>query len=548
MPFNTDLTVPQGEYSPGLTTNPLGLANSVMDLQSRALQQQQQGLDIQKSQLGLGLLQKELNARTIFGQTMANAKTAEDGLKSAYANPDLAPYIGEWANQVRQGLLTTQQYENESLKGTQSGFETVLKAAAAAADSGDEKTIAAAISGGAAQLPPHIRAQTMGAMQDVVKSWTNGAPDNTPDAPTARGDYIKNQIINWGLTHQVSPETVQAILGKPGMQETPTGYQPYVQAPVQKGGGVTLAGPEIPKGLGPQRDTSTGTEFPAVSGPNIGTQNPNAVQKVLQQFPPPKDLAGDGKPLISDPTAYITHPLNSAGQAMLNPVDKEGASKALERFQSDGAEKFAHAQDGMARAVQMDADMDRLNKDPAGWQSSGPLGDLRNSLASFAQKFAEITKQPLPFDAQNIASWESFAKNTMPAALDMVAQSLGQQREAATTIQSSMRSVPSIENTYLGGKLVNTAMMALFQRAMDERAVVDYQRKVNGGDIQQAELLFNKEHPATEYARQALAKFGLIEKDGVAQFPDKASLVNAVRHGWVKPNEAMKIKTELGFN
>jgi hypothetical protein len=111
-----------------------------------------------------------------------------------------------------------------------------------------------------------------------------------------------------------------------------------------------------------------------------------------------------------------------------------------------------------------------------------------------------------------------------------------------------MKSVPTIENTYLGGKLLTSSMEAMFDRAIDQRNYIDYVRKINGGDIQGATEDFNREHPAEHYAENVLHQFGLVTgPGGGAEFPNKAALMNAVSRGLVTRDDARKIKAAQGF-
>jgi hypothetical protein len=555
VPIDTDLTVPQPEQSNALS-NPLGLISGVMGIRGQAIEQQNQQLQGGILQQQQSLIQKQMYARQKFGEILAAAPTLDAGMSTASQDKDVAPYVTQEYGQMREGMLANQQLQNEVQTGATSGYDNLLKGLATSG--GDPDRFNASLKAGLDLMSPTARARAVEATGDMVTSLTAGLPKD----PAARSAAFQARVVGWGVAHGMSRETVQAIYGQPGTTDTGNVVLPTMTAPAQgtmsgtPGGTVSPVGPAISKGLAPERRAvGTGTgEYPAVAPAQVG-QPPSAVPTgspqaaaLLSANPPPKALAGDGKPLIANPASHVTTTFDRAGQPTIVGPNKEGANQRITDFEGEKSlNEFNLANTGKATATSMDQAFDNLAKG-GGWQVPGFAGNARNAIAAFGDTFAQITGEPLPFEPSKVTSWEMLNKYSMPLALSQLTQSLGVQKEAAQTIQSMMKSVPTIENTYLGGKLLTAGVSAMFDRSIDERNYIDYVRKINGGDIQGAAEKFNAEHPAQQYAENVLSKFGLVTgPGGGARFPDKAALMKAVQSGLVTREDARKIKAAQGF-
>src|ERR1700728_536295 len=133
MPVDTNLTVEPPEQSGGFLANPLGLVSGIMGIRGQAIQQQNEQLQGGILQQNLDVLQRQVAARAKYGQIMAHASTLEAGNQAALADPDVAPFAGEWIAQNRAGLASLQEYENAAQTGATSGLQVIAKAAGAAA-------------------------------------------------------------------------------------------------------------------------------------------------------------------------------------------------------------------------------------------------------------------------------------------------------------------------------------------------------------------------------------------------------------------------------
>src|SRR5262245_38157333 len=90
-----------------------------------------------------------------------------------------------------------------------------------------------------------------------------------------------------------------------------------------------------------------------------------------------------------------------------------------------------------------------------------------------------------------------------------VNQFFGAAREAATVIQSSMAAVPGINNTFLGGQLVNRMIEVMAQRTLDEQVFKERWFNANRGDLRGADMAFSKQHDIGELTQSVLSEFGM---------------------------------------
>jgi hypothetical protein len=119
-------------------------------------------------------------------------------------------------------------------------------------------------------------------------------------------------------------------------------------------------------------------------------------------------------------------------------------------------------------------------------------------------------------------------------------QFLGGSREAAETIKRIATTVPSIENSYLGGKLIIAGIRASNQRLMDERAFLNswVADPKHGGNLLGAAEAFNARAPASDYANKELDSFGL-KPDGT--FKSLEDLVSMQKRGLMTPRQIRDI-------
>jgi len=115
---------------------------------------------------------------------------------------------------------------------------------------------------------------------------------------------------------------------------------------------------------------------------------------------------------------------------------------------------------------------------------------------------------------------------------------LGTQREAAETIKNiTTKGTPSINNSYLGAKLIIESNRMAAQRLIDEH---DFRNAWmadprNKGNLQGADVAFNNKFPASSYMNKVLEEFGL---DGAGKFRSPEAILSAYSRGLLTPNQA----------
>jgi hypothetical protein len=105
-----------------------------------------------------------------------------------------------------------------------------------------------------------------------------------------------------------------------------------------------------------------------------------------------------------------------------------------------------------------------------------------------------------PMDPEKLASWESFNKSSQKLGFAL-AKELGS-REAMQIVQAATASVPNAEQTYWGARLVSAGMRQAAQRDEDFHKFV-VQRMRSGQSTIDAEIIFNQQHPISEYVKKA---------------------------------------------
>jgi hypothetical protein len=121
--------------------------------------------------------------------------------------------------------------------------------------------------------------------------------------------------------------------------------------------------------------------------------------------------------------------------------------------------------------------------------------------------------------------------------LNVVTTLLGNQREAAETIINTTKSVPGIDNTYLGAKLVASAIKSALQRTIDMRNFENAWQQKNQGNLNGAIEAFNQKYPADTYAEKVLGNFGLTPKG----FASPEAVGEAYKSGLVTKDQMFSI-------
>ncbi len=562
------------DYGSGQQSNPLGMVSTVMWLRNLQLEQQQR-------QQQLFLFNQQLQARQRFGQIVATSPDLETGLANAAKDPQVAPYAGEWVGQYRSSLLADQQFQNERQHGAMEGVAAVK--GAIGAGMGDQSLIPAAVSATLRGLSPYAQSRAAAAAGDLTTALTANLPSDPAQAQAAARqravalsgampDQI-HAILGTGGVRNVGDKIVSGTeapvqglgttpggaftssnaitAGSPPSVEKVPGGMPYVQPGAT--GGATLEGNQLgapaasaaPNPFGPMPSAWGASPIPS-GGTGVGTGvSPQAGATAPNPKPAPStEIAGDGKPLFADTSKIASTPFSLLNQGTnLNPAEAAQNDAIIHQFTTEHLPAMQRAQTGLAQASEIDADLDQLHK-AGGWQTPGSFGNLRNSLAKMVNTFETATGAKVDFDPASVASYEQLNKDTRRMGLSLTSTNLGEGHQAAQTIDSNTQAVPSVDNTYLGAKLVNASIKAQFQYTRDMYDYVNTVANQNHGDIRSAYDDFAKEHPASDYVNNVLNQFGLVHTPKGVGFADPKSLENAYRSGLVSQTEAKAIASE----
>jgi hypothetical protein len=161
-------------------------------------------------------------------------------------------------------------------------------------------------------------------------------------------------------------------------------------------------------------------------------------------------------------------------------------------------------------------------------------------VAKAINTFANMTGMKLPFDPETISGGEALFKETQRLGAQVTQNLAPGGHNAASTISNLTKAVPGIDNTYLGAKLLITGYKQLLQRDVDyhdfqTQWLADHNNTLVGSDV-----AFNKAHPPQEYANVAYDQMGMTDKG----FKSPQNIVNAVKQGWLSPQEAINIRKQ----
>lgn len=331
---------------------------------------------------------------------------------------------------------------------------------------------------------------------------------------------------------------VQANGLQPGV---PQGAEP--SGPINALGGTASSGPPVTaQPIAPPRTAPRLVPPAGMTGPNAGA---------FDAAPAPQAAAGDGTPLF-DPAVPMRSPQTGTGVAglpLLSPTQLKASEKLQDEFSGDGAKEYNNAVQSLSSLKYMDNALDAMAKKTSGFSdrflTPGAFAESRANIASTYNTLAAMAGQwdpnkPIspdnkpPFDPATIASAEDFQKETKRMGLMVLTTFLGAQREAAQTIQGITASVPGINNTYLGGKLVSASIRGAMQRVVDRRQFLNQWQNQNSGNLTGAGEAFDRLHPAEQYAEHVLSQFGLNETG----FKSPADARTAVQNGYLSPDQA----------
>lgn len=502
------------------------------------------------------LFQQTFQAKQKAGQIMATAPDVNTGLQRLQADPTTAAFAPELMNTYRQLDLTNTQVQSNQQTMYSSGMHSVMQALPSAYTDMSSFDKAMGVQIGTLSPMTQQYLKDTGAIQSLRSAMFDDLPKDQKAAQQAYKMRWNALMLGAGF----SPEAIQQITSKPSTVEAGGKIYTGTTAPGIFGGGFTEA-PVNMSGQGPAYGGINKTLPPTVAqvgnvplildqasgaqqtAPNaLGVQTPGTGAPAA-----PAQKAGDGKPLIPSAEA-LTAPgitelpsrMNPTGLPVLSTAQQEASQKLSEAYGGSEKHAFDNANTTLSTLEYMDADYDKLATSPNKWLTPGFAGKARTSLANLANTVTQMVSDPknvkLPVPAENVASAESFIKATRYLGLQVLTTMLGNQREAAQTIQNITEAVPSIDNTYLGGKVLIDTIKAQTQRVIDERNWDNAWIAKNKTLLGAAEA-FNAAHPPEQYAQTVLSKYGLNSKG----FSDPRTVIQLAQQGYLDKAQAKAI-------
>lgn len=529
------------------------------------------------------LFQQTFAARQRAGQILSQSPDLEQGLEQLYRDPVTAPFAAETANAVRQGqqtfadiqrlrAVTAGEQQRQATDGLQAAVAHGLPAII---ESPSDATWDSVMKAQLNVLSPSARA----AVAPALESLKHAMLADLPEEPEAAKAEVKKRAAALSLGSGFTPESLAAVAGKPAVVDLGYAKQPGLEAPGQPftaqgpellvgappryenfPGGVPAAVPAIPGRFpGNPLTSSPGTgKFPAAgdTGNELGAQpaqpapaGPAATSPPAAASAPagaasvrppgtPLGLAGNGELLILPPDAASPSVGTGAkGMQILSPAQLKSADAYQAEFADSGARAFQNASSTIGSLKSMSADMDTIAKG-GGFLVPGTLSLYRNETAKALNTMAAMVGLKEVFDPSKLAAIDAFNKEVQRMGLTVLTTMLGNQREAAQTINNiTTKAVPSLDNTPMGGKLIIEGLKAATQRVIDQRVWEEAWQAKNQGNLNGALARFNKEYPAESYADRVLEEFGI----GPKGFVSPEAIAAAVRNGYLTVAQGKKI-------
>lgn len=491
------------------------------------------------------LFQQTFAARQLAGQIMSSAPDMEAGLQQIMKSP-AAPFMGEFATQVRQSRLAELQAEKEKQGMFQSGLSFAQKMALPAGlanPANMDSNFLAGLRG----VPASVREQVLAAINDQRAGLYAGLPEDTAKwSQTDFAKYTKNATA-LAMATGTGADTIHEVVGQGKLLDTGSGFQPLIERGASAGGGAVMAGEEIPKGQAPSWQVGPDGIPRPVSGVRpggsatvgqISAAGENALGVQGPATPSNVPLSAIGTPI--DPPRVAPRPgMDSPFGPTRIGVDRaEGLEK---KYNEEGLPKFHAAEQTLGSLHQITYDIDKLaesskGKDGGFLTSGPPFAEFRFKLAQGLNGFATITGGKPWVKPEDVATVEGWNKESGRMTYIMQKQFFGGNKEAATITQGVGKTVPQFfENTFLGAKFVANGLITSSERERDLGRWMNEWTKKNPNLIG-AEEEFNRRFPATAYVDKAIQMTGFgLTRDG---FKDEDSIGAAYKAGYLTRDQA----------
>jgi len=514
------------------------------------------------------LFQQTFGARQLMGQIFSSAPDTETAFQQIMQSP-AAPFATETLNSYRQMENTLIDMQGKMQGQSQSALQSLLKSFPAAI--ADPSVLPGLVQANLATLPPgaKVAPQVRQAYGDVITALTNGLP---ADKDLAAAQF-RNRLYGLSLAGGVSPDVLAGVVGKPFHEVAGGQLVGGLERPAIAGGGITVnstMGLTAPPGFGPPGEVPRGGAYgtgippttnapsglgmpPPADGTSIGpmsiTPSGGASPATAPATSPGTGIwtdkdAGDGKPLFPADKSQLVSPhlgIGTGGGRILSKQQQETEAELSKEFNTSGQKAYNNAQISLGSLNEMNSDLDNVLRDGGGFLTPGAAAQARKSIATGINTAFQVFGGEPPFDPSKVSGLEDMVKLTKRMGISTLTQMLGNQREAALTIQSITQAVPSIENSPLGIRFISSMLQAQAQR---EVALHEWQRdwsSNNQGQLSRSEEMFNKFHPVNEYIDKALGDFGMSTKG----FVSPEAVINAWHQGYMtKDQAANQIRTQ----
>lgn len=531
MPVDPTISLHAGDQPTGVpVANPLGLISNLAQVTGQMNQNK--------------LFTQSFAAKQKLGQIMASAPDIETGWQTALKDPTVAPFAGEALSQYRQAQMFGTQQAGMQQEQNLTGVGNLLKGTVAAGADPNARLANAKLWFSA--LSPAAQKTLAEPFQNFLSSIN----DNLSSDPATAQKQVAQKVLAMATSVGISPAQAQTTFGEPGTLDTGSSITPTLTNLAT--GQLGSTGGPIAKGIPPQVTApgqasigGTGGGIPAsnlltgnASAPAAQTTgastlgvtpvvtHPTGAQVSSQPLPAPAPastpapaapIAGDGRPLFGPNSFKMTGQLGTGtGGAIMQSANQAALNAgAASDFTGAGAENFQRAQTALASLRTVDNDLDSIAH-AGGFTTPGSLGTARASISKFGQMVNQVLGNPTGdagwINPNTNASIESLQKETGRLGPQVLSTLTGQNHQAAQTISDMTKTVPSLDNTYLGGKLVSASLQAMAQRTLDQRQYQTEWAKANQGQLFGSDAAFAQEHPAQDYAQGVLDKFGLNSK------------------------------------
>lgn len=508
--------------------------------------------------------QREYAAKQQAGEIIASSPDLPTAIKRMQQNPGVAGYIPQIINSYQTLEQLTAQTAGTQQANSQSAFVQLLKfVPSAMTDLSSWDTVMKT----ALQTVP---GQLRGQIEPMIPGLKAALLDDLPkDKDAAVAAYARRwNALELGAGY--NPAQIAQQTGEAENIATPQGQIPVVRQPGVLGGAVTPAAGVIANLPAPQFLGSPSGGFVQAGGMQGATGGVGGSNALVRQESgggvapiTPVGAAGGNalvpstsqpqplRSIVDTPVEKLTPAAWNAGAAaaaklppvrrgvtgipVMSQVDTEQANSMAHDFATKGTNEFNQAQQGLFYLQQMDNDLDSMAKNGGlltpGFQNNARL-KIATGLNTLAQAFGG---KPL-IDPAKVAAGESSNKITATLAAGLVNSFFGSQHVAYGTLERGIESVPGIENSYLGGKLLTEGLRAVAKRAIAQH-VFQQAWQQQRGTLAGSDLAFNAQFPPSQLADQVLGKYGLTENG----FESPAAVGRAVQQGFLTPENGRKI-------